>query len=62
VASRDNDEADDEQAVGQITSTASMTHNLAQCRTVIQKAVAGGAKVRFATHTYRIGNMPLNAV
>ncbi|KAK6391054.1 hypothetical protein LTR65_004811 [Meristemomyces frigidus] len=34
-------------AVGQITSTASMTHNLAQCRTVIQKAVAAGAKALF---------------
>lgn len=33
------------QAVGQITSTASMAHNLGQCRTVIQKAVAAGAKV-----------------
>ena len=33
------------QAVGQICSTASMTHNLAQCRAVIQKAVTGGAKV-----------------
>ncbi|KAK5123187.1 hypothetical protein LTR85_003386 [Meristemomyces frigidus] len=34
-------------AVGQITSTSSMAHNLAQCRTVIQKAVAAGAKALF---------------
>ncbi|KAK3069234.1 Carbon-nitrogen hydrolase [Teratosphaeriaceae sp. CCFEE 6253] len=34
-------------AVAQITSTASMTHNLAQCRIVIQKAVAKGAKALF---------------
>ncbi|TKX23913.1 carbon-nitrogen hydrolase-like protein 3 [Elsinoe australis] len=34
-------------AVGQICSTASMSHNLAQCRTVIQKAVAAGAKTLF---------------
>ncbi|KAF4549483.1 Carbon-nitrogen hydrolase-like protein 5 [Elsinoe fawcettii] len=34
-------------AVGQICSTASMAHNLAQCRTVIQKAVAAGAKMLF---------------
>ncbi|EMD00829.1 hypothetical protein BAUCODRAFT_144435 [Baudoinia panamericana UAMH 10762] len=34
-------------AVGQITSTASMEHNLAQCRHVIQKAVAKGAKAVF---------------
>jgi hypothetical protein len=32
-------------AVGQICSTNSLTHNLAQCRVVIQKAVAAGAKV-----------------
>ena len=42
------DESDRKQAVGQICSTSSMAHNLAQCRTVIQKAVAKGAKVRSA--------------
>ncbi|KAK4508035.1 hypothetical protein PRZ48_001772 [Zasmidium cellare] len=34
-------------AVGQITSTSSMTHNLAQCRIVIKKAVDAGAKALF---------------
>ncbi|CAK4032375.1 probable nitrilase, putitive [Lecanosticta acicola] len=34
-------------AVGQITSTSSMSHNLSQCRIVIQKAVATGAKAVF---------------
>ncbi|PNS19792.1 hypothetical protein CAC42_7759 [Sphaceloma murrayae] len=34
-------------AVGQICSTASMAHNLAQCRVVVQKAVAAGAKSLF---------------
>lgn len=32
-------------AVGQITSTSSMTHNLEQCRLVIKKALDAGAKV-----------------
>jgi hypothetical protein len=32
-------------AVGQITSTPSIAHNLAQCRKVVEQAVAGGAKV-----------------
>ena len=34
-------------AVGQLCSTASMTHNLAQCRSLVQKAVSVGAKVSF---------------
>ncbi|EME49908.1 hypothetical protein DOTSEDRAFT_41059 [Dothistroma septosporum NZE10] len=34
-------------AVGQITSTNSMTHNLAQCRLVIDKAVNAGATALF---------------
>lgn len=34
------------QAVGQLCSTASMTANLAQCQTLVQKAVSAGAKVR----------------
>lgn len=34
------------QAVGQLCSTASMTVNLAQCQTLVQKAVSAGAKVR----------------
>ncbi|RVX68846.1 hypothetical protein B0A52_07501 [Exophiala mesophila] len=34
-------------AVGQICSTASMTHNLAQCQTLVRKAVASGAKALF---------------
>lgn len=34
------------QAVGQLCSTASMSHNLQQCRTLVKKAVAAGAKVR----------------
>lgn len=39
------------QAVGQICSTSSMSHNLAQCRTVVQKAVAAGAKVESHEHS-----------
>lgn len=35
-----------QQAVGQICSTNSLEHNLAQCRVIIQKAVAKGARVR----------------
>ncbi|OBR06275.1 Carbon-nitrogen hydrolase [Colletotrichum higginsianum IMI 349063] len=34
-------------AVGQITSTASLSHNLEQCVRLIAKAAAGGAKVLF---------------
>ncbi|KAF2813265.1 putative nitrilase [Mytilinidion resinicola] len=34
-------------AVGQICSTASMTHNLSQCVTLIQKAASAGAKALF---------------
>ena len=34
------------QAVGQLCSTASMSHNLQQCRALVKKAVAAGAKVR----------------
>ncbi|KAK3686965.1 Carbon-nitrogen hydrolase [Vermiconidia calcicola] len=34
-------------AVGQICSTTSMIHNLAQCRNVVQKAVKAGAKALF---------------
>ncbi|KAL8929803.1 MAG: hypothetical protein Q9208_000947 [Pyrenodesmia sp. 3 TL-2023] len=34
-------------AVGQICSTTSMVHNLSQCRHLVQKAVAAGAKVSF---------------
>lgn len=33
------------QAVGQLTSTSSLLHNLAQCQTLITKAVAAGAQV-----------------
>ncbi|KAI4117146.1 MAG: hypothetical protein LQ345_002552 [Seirophora villosa] len=34
-------------AVGQLCSTASLTHNLTQCRVLVQKAVAAGAKALF---------------
>ncbi|OCL15335.1 nitrilase [Glonium stellatum] len=34
-------------AVGQICSTASMAHNLQQCRLLVQKAVSAGAKALF---------------
>ncbi|KAK4142655.1 carbon-nitrogen hydrolase [Dichotomopilus funicola] len=34
-------------AVGQLTSTASMAHNLAQCRVLVRKAVQSGAKALF---------------
>ncbi|KAL2261996.1 hypothetical protein VTK26DRAFT_2765 [Humicola hyalothermophila] len=34
-------------AVGQLTSTASMAHNLAQCRLLIKKAAQAGAKALF---------------
>ncbi|KAL8736259.1 MAG: hypothetical protein Q9166_000414 [cf. Caloplaca sp. 2 TL-2023] len=34
-------------AVGQLCSTTSMTHNLSQCRYLVQKAVAAGAKALF---------------
>ncbi|KAF2089027.1 putative nitrilase [Saccharata proteae CBS 121410] len=34
-------------AVGQICSTASMAHNLAQCQKVVSKAVSAGAKALF---------------
>ncbi|GAM87755.1 hypothetical protein ANO11243_057820 [Dothideomycetidae sp. 11243] len=34
-------------AVGQICSTASLAHNLAQCKVAVQKAVAAGAKILF---------------
>ncbi|KAH1393325.1 hypothetical protein KXX35_008835 [Aspergillus fumigatus] len=34
-------------AVGQLCSTASMTSNLAQCQTLVRKAVASGAKALF---------------
>ncbi|KAK5045369.1 hypothetical protein LTR84_009232 [Exophiala bonariae] len=34
-------------AVGQICSTASMSHNLAQCQTLVRKAVMAGAKALF---------------
>ncbi|KAL2005871.1 hypothetical protein VTN00DRAFT_10364 [Thermoascus crustaceus] len=34
-------------AVGQLCSTASMAHNLAQCKVLIRKAVAAGAKALF---------------
>ncbi|GAB7361011.1 hypothetical protein MBLNU230_g1054t1 [Neophaeotheca triangularis] len=34
-------------AIGQICSTASMSHNLSQCRTVIQRAAEKGAKALF---------------
>ncbi|KAL2396291.1 putative hydrolase nit2 [Exophiala dermatitidis] len=34
-------------AVGQICSTASMTHNLAQCQQLVKRAVAAGAKALF---------------
>lgn len=35
------------QAIGQICSTASMTHNLAQCTTLVQRASAAGASALF---------------
>ena len=38
---------DTAQAVGQITSTASMRANLEQCVSLVSKAARGGAKVRF---------------
>ncbi|KIW26565.1 uncharacterized protein PV07_09650 [Cladophialophora immunda] len=34
-------------AIGQICSNASMSHNLAQCQKLVQKAVAAGAKALF---------------
>ncbi|KAL2162517.1 hypothetical protein VTH06DRAFT_7431 [Thermothelomyces fergusii] len=34
-------------AVGQLTSTASMAHNLSQCRILVQKAAQAGAKALF---------------
>lgn len=34
-------------AIGQLCSTASMTHNLQQCRVLVSKAVASGAKALF---------------
>ncbi|KAL2129962.1 hypothetical protein VTI74DRAFT_7067 [Chaetomium olivicolor] len=34
-------------AVGQLTSTANMAHNLAQCRVLVRKAVQAGAKALF---------------
>ncbi|KAL2043332.1 hypothetical protein N7G274_003638 [Stereocaulon virgatum] len=34
-------------AVGQLCSTASMTHNLSQCQILVRKAVAAGAKALF---------------
>ena len=43
------------QAVGQICSTASMANNLGQCRQLIQKAIAAGAKVNLIRH---ISNKP----
>lgn len=53
-----NSEADDEfQAVAQICSTASMAHNLAQCKVVIQKAVTAGAKVRLQHRTRTFPNL-----
>lgn len=39
------DSPDHDQAVGQICSTASMTHNLEQCVRLVSKAAAAGAKV-----------------
>lgn len=41
-----NAEADKDQAVGQICSTASMKTNLEQCVRLVAKAAVGGAKVR----------------
>lgn len=35
------------QAIGQICSTASMAHNLSQCRVLVQKAAEAGAKALF---------------
>jgi hypothetical protein len=35
------------QAVGQLCSTSSMAHNLAQCQILVRKAVIAGAKVNF---------------
>lgn len=35
------------QAVGQICSTASMAHNLAQCVRLMEEAAGKGAQVRF---------------
>ena len=48
------------QAVGQICSTSSMAHNLIQCRTVLQKAIAAGAKVR--QHCQHSNSITLNTL
>ncbi|KAK3998064.1 carbon-nitrogen hydrolase [Cladorrhinum sp. PSN332] len=46
-------------AVGQLTSTASMTHNLRQCQVLVKKAVQAGAKALFLPEaTDYIGSSP----
>lgn len=37
------------QAVGQICSTASLSHNLAQCQSLVRRAAAAGAKVSLSS-------------
>jgi len=44
-------------AVGQICSTASMTHNLAQCQKLVHKAVQAGAKVSLRYSSRRCCSM-----
>ena len=40
------------QVVGQLCSTASMAHNLQQCRVIIEKAISVGGQVRFPTQFF----------
>ncbi|KAK2750819.1 Carbon-nitrogen hydrolase [Onygenales sp. PD_40] len=50
-------------AVGQLCSTASMAHNLAQCQLLVKKAVAAGAKALFLPEASDyIGSSPLETV
>ena len=47
------------QAIGQLCSTASMSHNLALCQILVKKAVEAGAKVRpFPHSTTLLRNRP----
>ncbi|KAK4459717.1 carbon-nitrogen hydrolase [Cladorrhinum samala] len=50
-------------AVGQLTSTASMAHNLRQCQVLVKKAVKAGAKALFLPEaTDYIGSTPQETV
>ncbi|KAK4222647.1 carbon-nitrogen hydrolase [Podospora fimiseda] len=50
-------------AVGQLTSTASMAHNLRQCQVLVKKAVQAGAKALFLPEaTDYIGSSPEETV